>query len=478
MSLLRRLLRSFSFRLIFITMIIFFSTMIIMRMALYRATVKEAVEETKRTVNEQFYQIDNGINKRGYQHGLNLIATVIHFDIENVFALAYVDKNKRLREGNLTAWPDTVKAEGEWFTFRVASIPEEIPLSADSSTLLDSFQSVRAVKGMETRTFLARIHRYPNGAQLLVGYDMRHITQMRALLFNVLLENTIMSLVAALICSFTISYWINHRLRVVNRTCAQVISGDIEVRAPTSGGGDEFNQLAINFNAMLSWITQLIHSIKDTTNALAHDMRTPLSRHRIHLTRLIESNDFPEQHKPAIQAAVDEVDTIVGLYDSILNISRAESRAAVESFSDFNLRELLSNVTEIYEILAEQRSISITLSCPESITLTGEQQLIAQAVANLVDNAIKYAPSNTIVSITGAQSGESITISVADQGIGIPESEREKVKERFYRLDKSRSTAGSGLGLSLVAAVMRLHGGTFELTDAQPGLKASLRFNA
>lgn len=476
MALIRRLLQSFSFRLLFITMFIFFSAMIIMRMALYRATVREAVDEVKRTVNEQYFQIDQGIRKRGYQHGLNLMGAVIHFDIENLFAIAYIDKNDVIREGNLTAWPEMTPAEGEWFTFRVASMPSSMPLPTEPERSLGTFQSTRAIEGLETRTFLARIHRYPNGARLLVGYDMRHVTQMRSMLFSVVVENTIMSLLTAIICSLIIAYWINRRLRLINRTCTGVIAGNLEERAPTSGGRDEFDQLATNFNAMLAWITQLIHSIKDTTNALAHDMRTPLSRHRIHLTRMLEQPDFPAKHKASLQAAVDEVDTIVTLYDSILNISRAESRAAIENFSEFNLHELLTNVVEIYELLAEQRGICIVLSCPESMVLNGEQQLVAQAVANLVDNAVKYSPEQSTVTIAASSNTQHVTVTITDAGPGIPAEEREKVKERFYRLDKARSTPGTGLGLSLVDAVMRLHGGDFTLGDAAPGLKATLRF--
>lgn len=476
MALIRRLLQSFSFRLLFITMFIFFSAMIIMRMALYRATVREAVDEVKRTVNEQYFQIDQGIRKRGYQHGLNLMGAVIHFDIENLFAIAYIDKNDVIREGNLTAWPEMTPAEGEWFTFRVASMPTSMPLPTEPERFLGTFQSTRAIEGMETRTFLARIHRYPNGARLLVGYDMRHVSQMRSMLFSVVVENTVMSLLTAIICSLIIAYWINRRLRLINRTCTGVIAGNLEERAPTSGGRDEFDQLATNFNAMLAWITQLIHSIKDTTNALAHDMRTPLSRHRIHLTRMLDQPDFPAKHKASLQAAVDEVDTIVTLYDSILNISRAESRAAIENFSEFNLHELLTNVVEIYELLAEQRSIRIVLSCPESMMLNGEQQLVAQAVANLVDNAVKYSPEQSEVSIAATATSQHVTVTITDAGPGIPAEEREKVKERFYRLDKARSTPGTGLGLSLVDAVMRLHGGNVTLGDAAPGLKATLRF--
>jgi signal transduction histidine kinase len=475
-TILRRLLQSFSFRLLFITMLVFFSTMILMRVALYRATIREAEEEIKRTVNEQYLQIDQGIQKKGFRHGMTLMASVMHFDIENLFALSYVDKKGQLREGNLTAWPEVTAKEGEWFTFRVASLPGEINLTDDTDALANSFQSTHTDDVLETRTFLARIHYYPSGGRLLIGYDMRHANQLRAMLFNVVVENTIMSLLASIFCSVLLSYWISSRLRLINRTCNTVMAGNLEERVPTSGGRDEFDQLASNFNAMLSWITQLIHSIKDTTNALAHDMRTPLSRHRIYLTRLISQPDFPEKHKPALQKAVDEVDTIVGLYDAILSISRAESRAAVASFRSFNLHELLVNVTEIYELLAEQRGITITLTCPDSLTLNGEQQLVAQAVANLVDNAVKYAPTNSTITISATAENTLITIDITDSGSGIPEEEREKAKERFYRLDKSRSTPGTGLGLSLVAAVMRLHGGDFTLSDGEPGLKATLRF--
>lgn len=475
MTLARRLIQSFSFRLLFITMLVFFMAMLAIRMGIYHTNVRDALDEVKGIIDEQYYQIDKGISRRGVQHGMNLIAAILHFDIENSFAVAYMDNDGLMREGNLTDWPETEREEGEWFIFKVAVLPEDSTMSEDDARVLGGITSVFKKRDLGLRTFLARVHRYPSGDQLLVGYDLRHVQQVRDLLFNVLVEGIVVSLLAAIVCSLLIAYWINRRLRLINRTCTNVMSGDLDERAPTSGGRDEFDQLAINFNAMLAWITHLVHSIKDATNALAHDMRTPLSRHRIHLTDLQNSPDLPDHIRAQLQSSIDEIDRIVELYDNILSISRAESRTAVENFTAFNLCELLTNVIELYEPFAEQKQATLTLECDPNLMLTGEHQLVAQAVANLVDNAIKYAPEGSNVSLKGFEQ-HGITIEVSDAGPGIPADEREKVKERFYRLDKSRSTPGTGLGLSLVDAVMQLHSGRFTLADNNPGLKATLRF--
>jgi signal transduction histidine kinase len=476
MSLARRLIQSFSFRLLFVTMLIFFMAMLAIRMGIYHTKVGDALDEVKGIIDEQYYQIDKGIAKRGVQHGMNLIAAILHFDIENSFAVAYMDETGLMREGNLTAWPEAEQSEGEWFIFRVAVLPEDSAMSDDDARVLGGITGVFKKRDLGLRSFLARIHTYPNGDRLLVGYDLRHVEQVRNLLFNVLVEGVIISLLAAIVCSLLVAWWINRRLRMINRTCTQVIAGDLDERAPVSGAGDEFDQLSTNFNAMLAWINQLIHSIKDTTNALAHDMRTPLSRHRIHLTGLLDRPDLPDTYRIQIQTAVDEIDRIVELYDNILNISRAESRTAVESFTAFNLCDMLTDVIELYEPFAEQRSASIHLDCDPKLSLTGERQLVAQAAANLIDNALKYAPEESSVTIKAFAQQHDIIIQVSDSGPGIPAEEREKVKERFYRLDKSRSTPGTGLGLSLVNAVMQLHGGSFTLSDNAPGLKATLRF--
>jgi signal transduction histidine kinase len=256
------------------------------------------------------------------------------------------------------------------------------------------------------------------------------------------------------------------------------MGGNLDERAPTSGSKDEFDQLAQNLNAMLGWIAQLIHSIKDATNALAHDMRTPLSRHKIHLTQMLKTKELPDNCREPLQQAVEEVDRIVELYDAILNISRAESRATVENFAPFDVYALLIDVVELYETLVEQRKMTLGLSCAPDIQITGERQLIAQAVYNLVDNALKYAPEGTEIKVSCERRDGETVIAVRDFGPGIPPEERERVKERFYRLDKSRSTPGTGLGLSLVDAVMQLHRGRFVLENASPGLRAMLVFPA
>lgn len=477
MALIRRILQSFSFRLLFVALLLFFAVTIIMRFALYHATMRDALEDVKHTINEQYLQIDEGIRKRGYQHGLNLISTIMHFDIENVFALAYRDSKGRIREGNLTAWPEVSASTQEWFTFRVATLPQPSIIDSENDKIISQMLPFLHQDDTQYKNFLARIHTYPNGAQLLVGYDMRHVNQLRATILGVVVENSIVSILAALACSILLAYWINRRLRLINRTCARVIAGNLEERAPSNGSADEFDQLSGNFNAMLSWISQLIHSIKDSTNSLAHDMRTPLSRHRIGLTKMLEDDGLPDNTRQMLQNAVSEVDRIVELYDAILNISRAESRVIVGNFTDCNIHAILQNVVELYEIFAEQNAITLTLHCDPTLTLNGEQQMLAQAIANLVDNALKYAPPHSTVTITAVRSAQAITIQICDEGEGIPEAERENVKQRFYRLDKSRTTSGTGLGLSLVDAVMQLHQGKFILESNTPrGLKAILQF--
>lgn len=480
MSHLRRLIHSFTFRLLFISMVMFFAAMLVTRIVLYHATIDEALDDVKTIISEQFLQIDRGITMRGYQHGLNLIAASLSFDVENMFALSYMDREGTIREGNLTGWPEIAfeEEEEEWFTFRVTSVVDNSALRRADDVALSSWIPLSRHSDIEVRTFLARVHEYPNGAKLLVGYDLRQVERMRSLLFDVVIENTIVSVIAAFLCSVLIAYWINRRLRTINRTCKTVMLGNLDERAPSSGGNDEFDQLAQNLNAMLGWISQLVTSIKDATNALAHDMRTPLSRHKIHLMQMMDNKTLPETYHEPLQHAVEEVDRIVELYDAILNISRAESRATVENFAEFDAYALLTDVVELYETFAEQKHITLKLECDPNMRIMGERQLIAQAVYNLVDNALKYSPERTEIRVSCHAVEHRIAIVVRDQGPGIPAEERERVKERFYRLDKSRSTPGTGLGLSLVDAVMHLHRGRFVLEDGEPGLKASLFFPA
>jgi signal transduction histidine kinase len=267
------------------------------------------------------------------------------------------------------------------------------------------------------------------------------------------------------------------RVEAVNRTSASIIQGDYAERVPLTGSGDEFDQLAANLNGMLDQIERLMLGMRQVTDNIAHDLRTPLSRLRARLeVTLLERPDVT-RYGEALADTIAETDRLLGTFNALLNIAEAEAGVRRETMAVVDLAEIARSVADLYEPVAEERGLSLGLDLPSPSPVRGDRHLLSQAIANLVDNALKYTPSGSIA-LTLRRIGEAgrgsdqIVLEVADTGPGIPAERREQVFDRFVRLEHSRSTPGNGLGLSLVRAVARLHGGDVRLEDNHPGLKA------
>jgi signal transduction histidine kinase len=292
---------------------------------------------------------------------------------------------------------------------------------------------------------------------------------------RVAISNVILSLLMSFILSVMVVLLINRHLQFINRACERVMHGEMRYRIRVRGADDQFDRLGTNINSMLDWIETLLGTVKDSTNALAHDMRTPLSRHRLELQALIKNPEIEPKERQKLREAVTRVDEIVEMFDNILSIARAESRSGTELFAEINVTEAVEDVIEFYNALIEEKSLQLKTDIPpQPLRMTGDKQLISQAVVNLLDNAVKYTPNSGEISVSLRQEGDRIIITVADNGPGIPDQFLEKAKERFFRIDESRNTPGTGLGLSLVNAVAGLHHGTLTLENNHPGLKAVL----
>src|SRR5215204_3910728 len=269
------------------------------------------------------------------------------------------------------------------------------------------------------------------------------------------------------------------RVDDMTETTRTIMAGDLSGRLSVRGSGDEFDRLAQNLNAMLERIGELMAGMKEVSDNIAHDLKTPLTRLRNKADEALRNARTPEELRAALDATIEESDNLIRIFNALLMIARLEAGNARETLADFDAAEVARGVAELYEAVAEEAGVPLEVTVDPDLPVHGNRELLGQAVANLLDNALKYgrpaepgiAPR---VGVEARRSGDRMTIAVADRGPGIPEAERGHVTERFVRLESARSRPGFGLGLSLAAAVARLHGGLLRLDDNGPGLRAVL----
>lgn len=268
---------------------------------------------------------------------------------------------------------------------------------------------------------------------------------------------------------------LNRHLRKFNIACNAVMSGNLKYRIKTDGGSDQFDRLAQNLNEMLDWNATLLSTVADSSNAIAHDMRTPISRLRLRLSGLSEKEGLDKDIKRQLRSNISLLDRMVVMFDNILNIAKAEARASTELFEELDVRQLVQDVFDFYESIIEDKNIIPTLQLPPTaIMFIGDKQLLSQALVNLLDNACKYTPEGGQITVQLIQNAKSIIITVTDSGGGIPVELLDRAKDRFFRVDASRNTHGHGLGLSLVSAVAKLHKGQLILNNINGGLEVTL----
>jgi len=272
----------------------------------------------------------------------------------------------------------------------------------------------------------------------------------------------------------------------MTETTRTIMAGDLGGRLPVAGTGDELDRLAENLNVMLERIEALMHGLKEVSDNIAHDLKTPLTRLRnrceeaLRTAKSVRTAKSEGEYRAALEGTIEDSEGLIRTFNALLMIARAESGQARDDMSEFDAAEIAHDIGELYEPLAEQKGIALKVEADAPAKVKGNRELVSQALANLVDNAIKYTEPRDLASngatpeivVRALNEGDRILLTVADSGPGIPEADRARVVERFVRLEQSRSQPGSGLGLSLASAVARLHGGELTLADNQPGLKS------
>ncbi len=327
---------------------------------------------------------------------------------------------------------------------------------------------------------LVRVVELPSGFRILVGRDLEERERIYAIISNAGRWSFALVVVLGLAGGFFVSRRVLRRVDAMTETAHTIMAGDLSGRLPVAGTGDELDRLAENLNAMLERIEALMRGLKEVSDNIAHDLKTPLTRLRNRCEQALRGARRDLDYRATLEATIAELDELIRTFDALLMIARAEAGHARDNMVDFDAAEIVRDVGELYEPLADEKGLALKVEAPLTAPVRGNRELVSQALANLVDNAIKYAGPETsktngataeIVVGAGAD-GERITLTVADHGPGIPEADRGRVVERFVRLEQSRSEPGSGLGLSLASAVARLHGGELKFEDNHPGLKS------
>jgi signal transduction histidine kinase len=398
-----------------------------------------------------------GLSERWADGGLPALVLTIddrlasNVDDDAIYFLA--DPGMRRVAGNLERWPSSVRHTNAWY---------ELPVRRAGITSL------------------ALVQRYdlPNGFHLLIGRDVRVRAQLRTLLTDALLWALVIVVAMATAGALVVRSLFKRTLANVSATATAIAAGDFAQRVTLSGRGDEFDQLAETINDMLDRIGRLMDGVRQVSNAIAHDLRTPITRARTRLEDAALHAHDADDLRAAIERATADLDGIVSVFQGLLRISEIEAGSRRSAFARLDVAPLLADIAELYGVVAEEKGVTLAVESPDRLPAYGDRELIQQAVTNLVDNAVKFTPSGGTVRLRAQSVPAGIEISVSDQGPGIPDADKARATERFFRGEAARNTPGAGMGLALVQAVAQLHGGALRLEDTHPGLLAVLALPA
>ncbi|HBA34288.1 MAG TPA: two-component sensor histidine kinase [Gammaproteobacteria bacterium] len=317
-----------------------------------------------------------------------------------------------------------------------------------------------------------------NGYTLLIAHDISTEKELLRHISSAAVVATGLILLFALCIGVFFGYNVLRRIDVISSTAGNIIDGDLSQRLVVHSRQDEFDELSSKLNLMLGRIEQLMDGMRQVTDNIAHDLRSPLNRLRNRLEVTLLDGRDTEEYRSVMQSAIGDAEELIATFNALLNIARVESGIDEIDWSEVALDEVANDLAELYEAAAEEQLLQFTWQCDEGCRVWGNKRLIAQAISNLLDNAIKYTPLNGCVSLSVLKKGSTIQLCVTDTGPGIPAADRDRVLERMVRLEGARSSAGNGLGLSLVKAIAGAHKAKLILGDNEPGLKVCLDFTA
>jgi signal transduction histidine kinase len=456
-----RIVSTTAFKLSAIYLTVFSAFAVIFAVSITYAANQLLDQQVNTAINDEFADLAAAWNSGGAVALISAIQERSNLPGASLYLLA--DSNGRILAGNVTQVSSETLSR---------AIQAPIELSYQTQEGEDKLGRIQVV-------------RLSGGMLLLVGRDLAERERFAAIIRYALIIAAVLLIGLAAISWFFVSRRVLKRIDSISATTRQIMTGDLTGRLEVTGTNDEFDRLADGLNLMLARIEMLLHGLKEVTDNIAHDLKTPLTHMRNRIEIALAERASSEKQREVMQATIDDADQLIGTFNALLMIARLEAGTPPEAtVDDIDAAEMARDVVELYEPVAEEADVSLSLVGGGPVNLTGNRELLSQALANLVDNAIKHGhpPSESgrtaEVKISVERKGGEVIITVADNGVGVPEAERTRVQERFVRLEASRSTPGTGLGLSLAAAAVKLAHGVITLGDAEPGLIVTMRFPA
>lgn len=444
-----RLLRSAGVRFAIFYALVFGISTIVLAGSLYYSTIGLLGRQTHEAIRVDARSLAAHFSAGGLPALVLTLDNRINEDINDHAIYLLVDPLGNRIAGNMSRWPQGIDTAHVWY---------QVPLE----------------RAGRRSTALMRYYELPGGFQLLVGRDVSTRAQLRRILRDGLLWALAAMAFLGFLGAIVIRGLFKRSLADISGITRAIARGDLTRRVRRSGNGDEFDELAETINDMLDRIAKLMDGVREVSNSIAHDLRTPITRARARLEDAASYARTTEDLRNAVERATLDLDGVVNVFQALLRIAEIEAGARRSAFADIDLVPVLDDLAEFFEALAEERDIVLDRNWPATLPLIGDRDMLQQAIANLLDNAIKFSPPSHHVVISAHADGTHIEIAVADHGPGIPEADRPRATERFYRAETARSTPGSGLGLALVSAIAQLHGGVLKLEDNGPGLRAKL----
>jgi signal transduction histidine kinase len=450
----RRLLRTHAFRLAALYFLVFAVSVLGVLLFVYWTSADFVERQTEATLDAEITGLAEQYAQRGLSGLVQIVAARSAGDRGDGMLYLVTDPDGRPLAGNIAAWPAGVPAHAGRLSFTTAA---------------------RIKEKIETHSAQGASFIIPGRYRLLVSRDISDATAFRNRVKVTLLWAGLVALGVGLLGGTAMSRNLLRRVEQVNRTSERVMAGNLSDRIPLDGTSDEFDQLAANLNRMLDQIERLMTAMREVTDDVAHDLRTPLSRLRVRLELALLGGTGGSAQTEAIRSAIEEADRLLATFNALLSIAELESGTRRDESEVLDLSEVARSAAELYEPVAEEKGFVLSVVTAPGVRVRGSRHLLSQALANLLDNALKYADGGEI-QIRVLHGQGRAALEVTDRGQGIPEAERETVFNRFVRLERSRSTPGNGLGLCLVRAIMRRHRGTVKLADNRPGLRVRLEF--
>ncbi|RWD55940.1 MAG: HAMP domain-containing histidine kinase [Mesorhizobium sp.] len=441
--------------------------------------------QTQETINDEVLGLAQAYQRGGLPVLVRVVENRSRQPGANLYLIA--DTNGQILTGNVQSLaPGVIETEG-WTTepfsyqrFGEGELDRLRSGTTDQGTTPQSGDSSAQPEGEKGHNAIALVLRLPNQMIMLVGRDLGEPERFRAVIRRSLMLALGMMGLGGLLIWFFVGRAALKRIDSVSDASRRIMGGDLSGRLPVTGAGDEFDRLSENLNTMLARIATLNEGLKQVSDNIAHDLKTPLTRLRNRAEATLAGKHKTTDYRQALEGTIAESDQLIKTFNAILMISRLEAGYSSETTSPVDLAATVSDVVELYEPVAEEAGVALEATVAEAVTINGNRELIGQALSNIVDNAIKYstgAAESPKVLVSLARAGGEVKLTVTDNGHGIPDdTDRARATERFVRLEKSRSQPGSGLGLSLAKAIMTFHNGRLDLVPANPGLSVVMSF--